>query len=81
LDVEFVPFVATDQLADRYRGASILGVPSMFDEPFGLVAAEAMACRAALVASGRGGLLEVVGNAARHVDPVGATGSAAVIAD
>ena len=69
LDVTFVPFVAKEELADRYRAAAVLCVPSVFDEPFGLVAAEGMACGTALVASRRGGLPEVGGDAACFVDP------------
>jgi glycosyltransferase involved in cell wall biosynthesis len=69
LDVTFVPFVAKDELADRYRAAAVLCVPSVFDEPFGMVAAEGMACGTALVASRRGGLPEVGGDAACFVDP------------
>ncbi|HEX7459316.1 MAG TPA: glycosyltransferase family 4 protein, partial [Acidimicrobiales bacterium] len=81
LEVEFVSFVAKDTLADFYRRASVSCVPSIFDEPFGLVAAEAMACGTALVASRRGGLPEVGGDAARYVDPEDTDGFAAVIAD
>jgi glycosyltransferase involved in cell wall biosynthesis len=81
LDVEFVPFVAKEELADRYRRASVSCVPSTFDEPFGLVAIEAMACGTAVVASRRGGLPEVGGDAARYVDPADTAGFAAVIAD
>ncbi len=69
LDVTFVPFVDQAELADRYRAASVLCVPSVFDEPFGMVAAEGMACGTALVASRRGGLPEVGGDAADYVDP------------
>lgn len=49
--------------------ASIAVVPSRWEEPFGLAALEAMACGAALVCSGRGGLPEVAGEAAMYVDP------------
>ena len=49
--------------------AAIVVVPSRWAEPFGLVALEAMACGAALVCSLRGGLAEVVGDAALAADP------------
>ena len=49
--------------------AAIAVVPSRWEEPFGLAALEAMACGAALIASPRGGLPEVVGEAALLVDP------------
>jgi glycosyltransferase involved in cell wall biosynthesis len=81
LDVEFVPFVAKQALADRYRRASVSCVPSIFDDPFPLVASESMACGTALVASRRGGLPEVAGDAARYVDPEDTAAFAAVIAD
>lgn len=49
--------------------ASIVVVPSRWAEPFGLVALEAMASGAALICSGRGGLAELVGDAALIADP------------
>ena len=81
LDVEFVPFVGKAELADYYRRASVVCVPSIVDEAFGLVGAEAMACGTALVTSRRGGLPEVGGDAARYVDPEDTAGFAAVVAD
>ena len=49
--------------------AAIVVVPSRWEEPFGLVALEAMACGAALVCSPRGGLPEVAGQTALYADP------------
>ena len=49
--------------------AAIVAVPSRWREPFGLTALEAMACGAALVCSGRGGLAEVMGDAGLLTDP------------
>jgi UDP-glucose:(glucosyl)LPS alpha-1,2-glucosyltransferase len=49
--------------------AAIVVVPSRWPEPFGLTALEAMACGAALLCSPRGGLPEVVGDAAVTIDP------------
>jgi len=49
--------------------AAIVVVPSRWAEPFGLAALEAMACGAALACSGRGGLKEVIGDAALPIDP------------
>lgn len=49
--------------------AAIVAVPSRWMEPFGLTALEAMASGAALVSSSRGGLGELVGDAALVIDP------------
>src|SRR5580658_7341491 len=49
--------------------AAIVVVPSRWNEPFGLVALEAIACGAPLIVSPRGGLPEVAGEAAVYVDP------------
>ena len=49
--------------------AAIVMVPSRWAEPFGMTALEAMACGAALLCSPRGGLAEVIGQAAQRIDP------------
>jgi glycosyltransferase involved in cell wall biosynthesis len=51
--------VSRAQLPETYRDATVCVVPSLW-EGFGYVAAEAMACGAAVVASRVGGLAEVV---------------------
>ncbi len=58
-----------DVVLAAMRRAAIVAVPSRWAEPFGLVALEALACGAALVASPRGGLPEVGGEAAVYADP------------
>ncbi len=65
---EFLPFVDRSGIADVYRSADVMTVPSAFDEPFGLVALEAQACGLPLVASTRGGLPEAGGTVGRYVD-------------
>ncbi len=61
--------------------AAIVVVPSRWQEPFGLVALEALASGAALICTDRGGLREVAGDAAVYVDPDDpAALSAAIIA-
>ncbi|MFI9235975.1 D-inositol-3-phosphate glycosyltransferase [Streptomyces cinnamoneus] len=53
--VRFRPPVGQDQLADWYRAASVLVMPS-YSESFGLVAIEAQACGTPVVAASVGGL-------------------------
>ncbi|WKX74291.1 glycosyltransferase [Streptomyces sp. XD-27] len=53
--VRFRPPVGQDQLADWYRAASVLVMPS-HSESFGLVAIEAQACGTPVVAAAVGGL-------------------------
>jgi glycosyltransferase involved in cell wall biosynthesis len=67
--VEFRPFVARPLIPDEYRRATIAVIPSNWDEPFGLTLAEALACGLPSVASRRGGLPEVAGDAALYFTP------------
>ncbi|MEV6106853.1 D-inositol-3-phosphate glycosyltransferase [Streptomyces sp. NPDC051940] len=53
--VRFVPPVGQDRLAEWFRAASVLVVPS-YSESFGLVAIEAQACGTPVVAAAVGGL-------------------------
>ncbi|WP_237320333.1 D-inositol-3-phosphate glycosyltransferase [Streptomyces sp. JJ36] len=53
--VHFRPPVGQDELADWYRAASVLVMPS-YSESFGLVAVEAQACGTPVVAAAVGGL-------------------------
>lgn len=53
----------------RMRSVMVVLVPSLWDEPFGLVAAEAMACGAVPIVSNRGALPEVVVDGGIIVDP------------
>jgi glycosyltransferase involved in cell wall biosynthesis len=64
---ELKGFVSGDDLAALYRGALALVMPSL-DEGFGLPAAEAMACGAAVITSNAPALVEITGDAALHVD-------------
>lgn len=50
----------TKALKSLYDLADIIVIPSQYEEPFGLVAIEAMACHKLVVASNRGGLSEIV---------------------
>ncbi|MCK0116357.1 D-inositol-3-phosphate glycosyltransferase [Isoptericola sp. S6320L] len=57
--VDVRPPVPRDELADWYRAADVVAVPS-HNESFGLVAAEAQACGTPVVAAAVGGLQTVV---------------------
>ncbi len=65
--VEFVPAVAPEELARRYRQADVLVLPSrttpVWKEQFGRVLIEAMACRLPVVGSDSGAIPEVIGDA------------------
>ncbi len=63
----FVPPVSRAALARWYRAADVLTVPS-YSESFGLVALEAQACGAPVVAAAVGGLPTAVGDAGVLVD-------------
>ncbi len=59
--VTMMPPVTRDRLADLYRAADVVVVPS-YSESFGLVAVEAQACGIPVVASRVGGLTTAVGD-------------------
>lgn len=67
--VEFVPFVDRLHIADIYAAATIMVVPSNWDEPCSLTLPEAMAAGLACVASRRGGLPEAGADAPLYFDP------------
>jgi glycosyltransferase involved in cell wall biosynthesis len=66
--VVFAGVVDDADLPALYGGAAVVVLPSL-EEGFGLPALEAMACGAPVVASRRGALPEVVGDAGVLVDP------------
>jgi glycosyltransferase involved in cell wall biosynthesis len=58
--VRFLPAVAREAMPAVYRGHDALILPSIFDEPFGLVLLEAMASGLAVAATGSGGSAEIL---------------------
>ena len=66
--VEFRGYVPRDQTEALFKGAQMFVLPS-FDEGFGIPALEAMAAGVPVIASNRGGLPEVVGDAGLLIDP------------
>jgi glycosyltransferase involved in cell wall biosynthesis len=76
--VVFAGVVDDADLPALYGGAAVVVLPSL-EEGFGLPALEAMACGAPVVASRRGALPEVVGDAGVLVDPEDASALAAAL--
>ncbi|HVM77661.1 MAG TPA: glycosyltransferase family 4 protein [Stellaceae bacterium] len=75
--VGFCGALRENELSKRLNVCRIMVIPSIWDEPFGIVALEGIACGCAIVASNAGGLPEAVG-------PCGVTfpkGDAAALAD
>lgn len=59
-NVEFAGHLSRDAMEERFAGAWAQAVPSLWQEPFGLTAAEAQMRGTAVVASAVGGLAEVI---------------------
>lgn len=64
------------KVLDLYARSSVAVVPSVWNEPLGRTAAEAVIAGCALVTSGHGGLAEIAGDAGVLVSPVTADGLA-----
>jgi glycosyltransferase involved in cell wall biosynthesis len=68
--IEFTGYVHHDHdLPHFFQRATLFTSPSIFQEPFGLVNAEAMACATPVVGSNRGGIPEVLADTGRLIDP------------
>ncbi len=76
--VHFTGYLSDAALAELLNGAYALVFPSLW-EGFGLPAVEAMACGVPVLASRRGSLPEVVGEAGLYFDPEDANAIAASI--
>lgn len=67
-DIRALGFVPDTQLPEFYRAADVFLYPSLY-EGFGMPPLEAMACGCPVIASTRGSLGEVLGDAAAVVNP------------
>ena len=68
--IHFTGYLHHDRdLPAWFQKATLFASPSIFQEPFGLVNAEAMACATPVVGANRGGIPEVLGNAGILVNP------------
>ena len=69
-NIHFTGYLHHDRdLPAWFQRATLFVSPSIFQEPFGLVNAEAMACATPVVGAKRGGIPEVLGNAGILVNP------------
>lgn len=81
-NIQFTGYLHHDKdLPSWFQRATIFSSPSLFEEPFGLVNAEAMACATPVVGASRGGIPEVLGGSGRVVDPEDIDGLAAVLSE
>lgn len=60
--IEFLGFVTQETMTESLQAAWVQVVPSLWAEPFGIVAVEAMMRGQAVIASDHGGLREIVAN-------------------
>ena len=68
--VQFAGYLHHDgDLPAWFQRATFFTSPSIFQEPFGLVNAEAMACATPVIGSRRGGIPEVLGDTGLLIDP------------
>lgn len=67
--VRMLPFTARAEVAELYRQADVVVVPSRWAEPFALTVMEGMASGVPVVASAAGGIPEVLGDAGVAVRP------------
>ncbi|MGA2200423.1 MAG: glycosyltransferase family 4 protein [Terriglobales bacterium] len=80
--IQFTGYIHHDRdLPACFQRASVFACPSLFQEPFGLVNAEAMACATAIVGSNRGGIPEVLGDAGKVVDPENVEGFSSALSE
>jgi spore coat protein SA len=76
-NVEFGEYVTGETLGDEFRQASIFCCPSVWNEPFGMVNVEAMACGLPIVASAVGGIPEIFRHGGAMLVPGGSVSALA----
>ena len=76
-DVRHVGHLGSDALVDLVGRAAVAIVSPMWDEPYGLVAAEAMSCGTPVAAFDRGALGEIVVDGTGALAPAGDVGARA----
>ena len=70
VEIQFPGYIHHDRdLPSFFQKAALFSSPSIFQEPFGLVNCEAMACATPVVGSNRGGIPEVLADTGRLIDP------------
>jgi glycogen synthase len=67
--VRFLGSLERAEVAGILRASACMIVPSIFDEPFGIVVLEGLACGCRMIVTDRGGLPEAAGGFARIVPP------------
>ena len=78
--VEFLPFVDRKRIVEIYHNANIFCAPSNWDDPCPATVPESLACGLPLVASRRGGIPEVGGDAALYFKPPDTDALATILA-
>ncbi len=80
-NIQMLGFCSHEATINTLLESEIAVIPSCWNEAFGRTALEAMACGCATISSTRGGLDEVIGNAAYRLQEVTASTIAAAISD
>ena len=65
-------FISNDKVVEQLKRASILAVPSVWQEPFALTALEGMCNGAAVIASKVGGMAEMLGDVGLLIEDIDA---------
>jgi glycosyltransferase involved in cell wall biosynthesis len=79
--VRFHGWLSQDQIGDLHRRSALVCVPSLWPEPFGYVAAEAMAAARPVVATDGGAFRELLGEGRGWLCPPTADAWAAALTD